>query len=278
MLLQQDYIKINHSPKPIMADVSYDDNNEKMPIVIFCHGYKGYKDWGAWNYVAEEFAKAGFFFLKFNFSHNGGTEKELIDFPDLESFGQNTYTQETKDLHQVISFISGSNQWEHKLNKGRLYVVGHSRGGAIVLLEGMKNDKVKKIATWASIASLEERFPKGEELEKWKKQGIRYVMNGRTKQQMPHYYSFYEDFLAHKDELDIQKVIDEYEKPHLIIHGTYDEAVSLFDAKRLHKWNKNSILKTYPTGHTFDTKHPWGSCGLPSIMQQVVEETIDFFN
>ena len=26
----------------------------------FAHGYKGYKDWGAWNLMAEKFAKNGF--------------------------------------------------------------------------------------------------------------------------------------------------------------------------------------------------------------------------
>lgn len=278
MITQQDFIKIDNNPKPIMADVTYNDDNNSMPIVIFCHGYKGYKDWGAWNYVAEEFAKAGFFFLKFNFSHNGGTEEELIDFPDLESFGKNTYSQEVQDLHQAIDFITSPNQWDHKLDPTRIYLIGHSRGGGITMLEGMKNDKVKKIATWAAIASIEERFPKGDELAKWKEEGVRYIMNGRTKQQMPHYYSFYEDFLAHQDELNIQKALEENNKPQLIVHGTKDEAVFVNDAERIHKWNKNSSLKTYITGHTFGSNHPWMACGLPLEMMQIVEDTIEFFN
>ena len=40
-------------------------------IVIFIHGFMGFKDWGAWHLMAKVFAKAGFFFVKFNFSHNG---------------------------------------------------------------------------------------------------------------------------------------------------------------------------------------------------------------
>ena len=27
----------------------------KQPVVIFCHGYKGFKDWGCWNLVADLF-------------------------------------------------------------------------------------------------------------------------------------------------------------------------------------------------------------------------------
>ena len=38
--------------KPILTDVFYNKNNHKKPVVIFCHGYKGYKDWGAWNLAA----------------------------------------------------------------------------------------------------------------------------------------------------------------------------------------------------------------------------------
>ena len=73
--------------KPIVTDVFYQENLNPKKVVIFCHGYKGFKDWGAWNLMAETFANAGFFFIKFNFSHNGGTVEQPIDFPDLEAFG-----------------------------------------------------------------------------------------------------------------------------------------------------------------------------------------------
>ena len=33
------------------------------PLVIFCHGYKGFKDWGAWNLMAEAFRKQIYFLL-----------------------------------------------------------------------------------------------------------------------------------------------------------------------------------------------------------------------
>mgnify|MGYP000221090702 CR=1 FL=1 len=80
--------------RPIVYDLYFEENALQKPIVIFCHGYKGFKDWGAWHLVAETFAKKGYFFLKFNFSHNGGTIEQPIDFPDLEAFAQNNYTKE----------------------------------------------------------------------------------------------------------------------------------------------------------------------------------------
>ena len=53
----------DQNKKPIVFDIFYKKNNVQKPIVIFCHGYKGFKDWGAWNLVGKEFAKNNFFFV-----------------------------------------------------------------------------------------------------------------------------------------------------------------------------------------------------------------------
>ncbi len=39
--------------KPIVTDVFYKENHQSKKVIIFCHGYKGFKDWGAWNLMAE---------------------------------------------------------------------------------------------------------------------------------------------------------------------------------------------------------------------------------
>ena len=64
--------------------------NFNAQIVIFIHGFMGFKDWGAWNLVQKFFTEKGYGFCKFNTTHNGGTVSDGIDFPDPESFGQNT--------------------------------------------------------------------------------------------------------------------------------------------------------------------------------------------
>ena len=97
-MIKQHYVIDGKHQKPILIDTTCVSKKTKLPIIIFCHGYKGFKDWGAWNLMANAFAKAGFLFLKFNFSHNGGTVEQPIDFPDLEAFGNNNYTKELDDL------------------------------------------------------------------------------------------------------------------------------------------------------------------------------------
>lgn len=111
-IIKNKIIKSIHHQKPILTDFFFKENNLKKPIVIFCHGYKGYKDWGAWNLAASTFAKNDMFFVKFNFSHNGGTLENPIDFPDLDAFGENNFTIELNDLEDVINYVLENNKFK----------------------------------------------------------------------------------------------------------------------------------------------------------------------
>ena len=97
---------IKSTAKPTLLDVAFEQNNRTKPIVVFVHGFKGFKDWGHFNLVHQRLAESGFVALKFNFSHNGGTLDNPIDFPDLEAFGNNTYTKELDDLGAIIDWVS----------------------------------------------------------------------------------------------------------------------------------------------------------------------------
>jgi len=66
--------------KPIVTDFLYNETKQNQPVVIFCHGYKGFKDWGAWHIMLKTISEQGYFVVAFNFSHNGGTVQEPIDF------------------------------------------------------------------------------------------------------------------------------------------------------------------------------------------------------
>ena len=96
------------------------------------------------------------------------------------------------------------------------------------------------------------------ELAVWKKTGVKYVLNGRTKQQMPHFYQFYEDFIENKERLNIQRAAKQITIPHLIIHGDKDTSVSQREGESLHEWNPKSVLKLLKTpDHVFNISHPW---------------------
>jgi len=264
--------------KPILIDVFYLDNDFRKPIVVFCHGYKGFKDWGAWNIMAKQFAEAGFCFIKFNFSHNGGTPEQPIDFPDLEAFGNNNYSIELDDLDCVLNWIYVSLDLKTKVNFDDITLIGHSRGGGIATIKSEEDSRIKKLITLASVSDFKARFNEGsKEFMEWKDKGIKYVLNGRTHQQMPHYFQFYEDFINNEKRLTIKRAASNLNIPHLIVHGSNDTSVLVDEAKALHKWNPNSKLAIIENAnHVFEVSHPWEKDILPLEFKEAIQAMIDF--
>ncbi|WP_420571084.1 alpha/beta hydrolase family protein [Kordia sp.] len=264
--------------KNILIDYFFKKNNQRKPIVIFCHGYKGFKDWGAWDLVAEAFAKADCFFVKFNFSHNGGTMEQPIDFPDLQAFGENNYTRELNDLQYVLDYITNNNfAFSAEVNTQKISLIGHSRGGGIVTIKAAEASEVSTVISWAGVCDYASRFPKEEAFLNWKNSGVYHVINGRTKQEMPHFYQFFEDFQANAERLDIQRATKKLQIPHLIIHGTTDPAVPVEEAQKLHQWNPNSKLHLIENAdHVFSARHPWNKTELPKDLAIAANTTIQF--
>lgn len=266
--------------RPIVADVCFSTSEIQKPVVIFCHGYKGFKDWGAWNLVGEAFANRGFFFIKFNFSFNGGTIDQPVDFPDLKAFGNNNYTKEMDDLDQVLNWVV-SKEFEYKehVMTDNITVIGHSRGGGIAALTAAVDRRVSRLVTWAGVSDYEKRFPIGAQLSDWEKEGVMYIENGRTRQKMPHFYQFYTNFVENKERLDIAKAVKKLEVPYLIIHGDSDTTVAVQEAVFLHSLNSKSNLYILEgANHVFGAQHPWTDRELPKDMKIVIQKTIDFCN
>ena len=277
MKIDKNIILERKNKKPILIDTFYAEDKNKKPVIIFCHGYKGFKDWGAWDLMAKAIAESGFFFVKFNFSHNGGTMEHPIDFPDLEAFGQNNYTKELDDLNDVINWVQSHFKDDLYIDVNTINLIGHSRGGGIVILKAAEDHRIARLITLASVSDFGSRFGSVKEIKSWKKDGVKYITNGRTKQQMPHYYQFYEDFKANEELLHIESAEQRLKIPHLIIHGSKDTSVNLNEANALHQWNPSSKLKVIEgADHVFNTKHPWDKNELSNELKSVVISTINF--
>ncbi|OFY83813.1 MAG: hypothetical protein A3F72_07360 [Bacteroidetes bacterium RIFCSPLOWO2_12_FULL_35_15] len=261
--------------KDISLDIYFKPNTIPKPIIIFSHGFKGFKDWGHFDLLARTFAEANFVFVKFNFSYNGTTKEHPVDFYDLEAFGNNNYSIELNDLGNVIDWVVSTEILANEIDLKQLNLLGHSRGGGITILKASEDKRVNKIVTWAAVSDFIERIQEYD-LKEWKEKGVLFSLNTRTSQQMPLYYQFYENLLKNIKRLDIIEAAKKVINPFLIIHGTKDEAVSFEEAKELHNWCKHSELVLIEgAGHTFGAKHPFEGI-LPTHSEIAVGKTIDF--
>ena len=240
-------------------------------LIVFIHGYMGYKDWGCWGLVQSYFVSNGYAFCKYNVSHNGGTVEQPIDFPDLDAFAENNYSKEYNDLQCVLDEVS-----THFEVYPDVFLIGHSRGGGIALLAS-KDERIKRIFTWAAIADIQKRFPTGKELEVWKTQGTRYGVNSRTNQKMPHRFSQYEDFVQHQDELNIEKACLQSHVPTLVIHGDMDTSVDIEEGREIATWLKTRLFEIEEANHTFGASQPWELNEMPEHLQKVCNLTLGFF-
>ena len=230
------------------------------------------------NVIADEIAQAGFVYVKMNVSHNGVTPEHPQDFVDLEAFANNNFSIELDDIDVVINFIkSGGLEIDsNEVDLKQLYLAGHSRGGAVSIFKACQDTRIKKLVTWAAVSDLE-RFWSPQFLEEWKKKGVQFIQNARTKQDMPLNYQMVEDFERDPERFRIGSQLTNLDIPFLAIHGDQDETVPVESLLMLKSFYPTiETLKIAGAGHTFGGKHPWEESNLPEYTQQLVERMISF--
>lgn len=268
-----------HHNRPFTADASFIKDGKSKPVIIFNHGFKGFKDWGPFNLIAEKFASAGIVFIKMNFSHNGTTLNKPNDFSDLEAFAQNNFSMELDDTGVLIDYLfSDESSIPHEeINLSKFFIVGHSRGGAHVILKSNEDVRIKGVATWAAVPNLETWHSKAQ-IEQWQKVGRIFIHNSRTNQDMPMDFQLVENFIENKERLQVPEAVKNLQIPMLSIHGSDDPTVPVAAVKQIGSWNPNATIEIIEgAGHTFGGTHPFEGNNLPRDLEKVTDLTIAFF-
>lgn len=269
MFIVEDFEIKGFGSLPIKGDITY-ANTYPDYVVIFVHGFKGFKDWGTHHLTANYFASKSIYFLKFNFSHSGVNPNDLSDVNDLELFAKNTPSKELYDLDQVISFAA--NKFPHL----QIVLLGHSRGGALSILQAAKDKRVIKLITWASIASFRNLW-KQEDEENWKETGVNHVLNGRTGEKMPLNVELLNDVLQNENQFNLTEAAKNIQKPWLIVQGTEDPAVKTEVAQNFHQVQpKSKLMIVEGANHVFGAYHPYSNNNLPSDLEKVCLACADF--
>lgn len=242
------------------------------PVIILCHGFKGFKDWGFFPYAASELAQQGFNVVKFNFSCNGVAEK---DFDELDKFSVNTYSREQEDLAVLFRYIAnGMLPFSSHFALDKIGILGHSRGGGNSLLFAADQQDIKAVVTWNGIANVD--FFDGSLKQQIIRDGIGFIPNVRTKQQMPMRAIVLEDIEKNKERFNIINHLANLHAPCLVIQGLDD---SPWLIKGFHKMKeaapRQHFLEIPEANHTFGAIHPFQGTTKP--LETALNETASFF-
>ncbi|HSP16742.1 MAG TPA: alpha/beta fold hydrolase [Thermoanaerobaculia bacterium] len=245
-----------------------DAPREARALAVIVHGFKGFKDWGFFPWVAESLCDEGIAVARFNMSRSGiGENPDTFDRLDL--FAGDTYTTQIHDLMDVVHYV-------HAEFRGLpLFLLGHSRGGGIALLAAREIDDLVGVVTWSSIARAD-RWDKATK-KKWRAEGTLQVENSRTKQLMPMSTAILDDYEKHASRLDILDSAARLSVPLLSVHGGRDESVPLVESREIAaRAPDSSLLVIEAASHTYNAIHPL--VHVPRELEYAAAVTAHFIN
>jgi dienelactone hydrolase len=238
--------------------------------VVVLHGFKGFKDWGMFPPFSERLARAGITAVTFNMSGSGVDDTGEFGRPDR--FSRNTFSAELEDVARVVAALAAGELGVAA--PSALGLVGHSRGGGIAVLQAARDRRVRALATWAAISSVERWSPTDQSA--WRAAGYKEIVNARTGERLPLSTAILDDIGRHATgQLDILGAAGRIAVPWLIVHGDADESVSPLEAEALRDANGRAgttLLRVEGAGHTFGAVHPWK--GTPPALERVFDATL----
>jgi uncharacterized protein len=257
------------------VDIRLPEDGGTCPVVIVCHGFKGFKNFAFFPHASGKLCEHGFAVVTMNFSGNGIGDDPL-NFTALDKFAQNTISQELDDVEAVLDGIASGMLLGTQGDAQRIGIMGHSRGGCTAIVKASLDARLRCLVTWASPAALG-RYS-DELLRQWKEEGRYNFVNARTKQDMFVNYAYLEDIQANRERYSLDLAVSQLTIPYLTVHGTADESVPVDAARRLHSYAKTgqAELALVEGGtHTFGTKHPFE--GSTAALDQAIERTVAWF-
>lgn len=207
---------------------------EKVPLVILCHGFSGNCQSAFMNSLSESIVEQGMATLRFDFNGHGHSEGE---------FRNMTVVNEIEDLKDVIGWAR-KQSWVKNIS-----LVGHSQGGVVVsMVSGELGRKaIKAEVLLAAAAVLRDDALRGSTMgahyDPWNFQGD-YI-------ELPHSPEagallLGKDYVESAIHLPIYETAANYRGPALIVQGTHDQIVPYTYAERYHEKIKNSELRLIP--------------------------------
>lgn len=261
---------------PIRGDVRAPEAAEGHPAVVVLHGFKGFKDFAFFPYVAEGLAAAGLAAVSFNFSGNGiGNDPER--FSEFDKFAKNSVSVMLEDFARVVAAIRAG-RIAQGADPARLGFFGHSLGGGLAILAAAEDAAVKAAAVWGAVS----RFDRWstEEMALWKERKYHEVVNQRTGQVFRMGPSWLADLEPNaRGRLDVLAAAGRLDCPLLLVHGSADETVSVAEGQAIAEAARApevTLRVIEGAGHTFGAVHPFP--GTNPALEEARSETVRFLS
>jgi uncharacterized protein len=267
---------------PIRYDLYSPGNSSRdfLPVLIFVHGFKGFKDWGPFPDACEDLSRQGFVVIAMNFSMNGIGDNPT-EFDRLDLFEKGTLSQDLDDIGTVIEAVKSREIQSSRvgLHTDYIGIIGHSRGGHTAIAAAAEFPEIQCLVTWSAVANYNERWS-DQMIKDWKEKGYTEIKNARTGQMMKLGKVVYDDAIENADRLMAVERVKELHLPSLFIAGKEDESVPHRDSEKLYR-NCPSVTKELrlisDTGHTFGASHPFEDDDYPEKFSEVLELTEGWF-
>ena len=256
------------------------DPGTVLPVILFIHGFKGFKDWGAFPDVYEELARAGFAVVAFNLSLNG-VGASMLEFDKPELFRRQTFSQDLSDVGSVIDALKNKEIRSDKavLDTDRIGILGHSRGGHTAVVAATEYSEIQCLVTWSAVSDYNKRWT-AEMKNDWNTKGFTNIINSRTGQVLPLDKVVYDDAVGNADRLMAIKRIRELYIPSMFIAGKNDETVPFSETELLYRnspADEKEIRLIENAGHTFEISHPFNEEDFPREFSEVLDLTEGWF-
>ncbi len=274
-MIHRPFVLTSPLGEPIRGDLRLPDGAGPFPVVVVCHGFKGFKDWGFHPWLGERLAGAGLAAAHFDFSRNG-VRGDVPDITDLDAFRRNTLSIELGDLATVLDSLATAFPGA-PLDAARVGLLGHSRGGGTTIIAASERPDVRALVTFSAVSTFE-RISGDDVLARWRRTGVHEVLNARTGQMLPLGVELLEDVEANRGRLDVLSAARRVPAPWRIVHGTADETVPFEEGRALLAAATGAVSDLVPVeggSHTFGAVHPWA--GPTPHLEEAARAAIDWF-
>jgi dipeptidyl aminopeptidase/acylaminoacyl peptidase len=250
------------SGAPLRGDIRWDNElaqsrENALPVVIVCHGFKAFKDWGPFPAIGRSFAQRGFVSIVINFSHNGiGAEPKK--FVEHDKFAINTVSIEIEDIKTVLREVEENAFGLPFIDRSKVALVGHSRGGAVSLITAKEDDRVRAVVAWSTISHFN-RYTE-EQKVRWREKGYVQLHSVSEHRLFRISTALLDDIENNAERLDLINTVATLKKPLLIVHGTADIPAKISEAEELFRASDprtTEFVRLEGAGHMYGAKHPY---------------------